>query len=463
MVAPVGSPRTTPIPVGETEEPPAPAPADEGEKPRSPTGGEPTSADAKPGGTTATPSTQGAKDANLRFQAETGTPFRIQQLQARLPASGAERDPTNAASMGTSGSLAKLLTSPPPGVPSLGQVHAAIQSFACDPNIPFSGPGVCYARAHKMTEGLESKGMLTSKAWAHTTDVTESLMSPGGDPWGYHVAPRVSAWSPQTGRVGNYIVDPSISGKPMTPSEWVGRMNPLNAGVRMEVTPNSAYYPKKDGGYYNINDPVLKEKGKLPDEAMQKYSDWMTSQGKTPNSGPPDGIPTDLEVAASGTGKIARLGSALTRLGGGLASIGGAVQTGLGVYQFAQGNKTDGAIDMLSGGLNVAGGTALVSGVGTVAAPFLFGASSAIDGGRDLYKGLTGGSTERTLIGSAKTVGAGLMAAGGVTALTGFGLPVAAGLFLGGAALSGGAALYDAVADPVASAFSRAWKGIAGS
>lgn len=419
-------------------------------------------------GTTATNGTEPVRlssaeraQSRARFTAETGANLKAFELHAQIDVNAPKhKDPPNTAPIGAAGSAVKIATSPPPGVPTLGDLHAAIQGFAKDPSIPFSYvPDGCYARADVMAKSLNAKGIPTTKVWAYAQDMGKPLEVPGAE-WGYHVAPQVKAWNPETGAVGDYVVDPSMSGKPMTPSEWVGKMNPNQGPVRVEVTPNEAYVPNGRGGYVGTKDPLVQSYNMGPDQTIKNYSNEMTARGLKPNSGPPDGIPTNAEVAASNTGKLARLGSAVSRGLGVVAAVGGGFQFANGVSEWKKGNKLDGGVDMASGGLNVAGGVAIATGAGTVAAPFLFGASSIIDGGRDLYHGVQNGNGEKIGVGTAKVAGGGMMVAGGVLCATGVGVPVGVALIAGGAIVSGGAAVYDAFHEQINGAVSTVANGV---
>lgn len=358
---------------------------------------------------------------------------------------------------------------PPPGVSTLGDVHAAIQRFSLDPRIPFSYVrDGCYARAHAMASALEQSGIPASKIFAYAPE-GGALRVPGAE-WGYHVAPQVQAWNPKTGALEPFVVDPSISKNPMTPSEWVGKMNPDGLPVRTQVTLGEMYIPDGRGGYLTAEDPLVVRHRLGPQRTMEAYSNERLFHGRPPNAGPPDGIPTDAEVAASravAPGKLARLAGAASRGLGVLAAVGGGFQVAGGIQEWRQGNKGDGAVDMTSGSLNVLGGAAMATGVGTVAAPFLFGASSMIDGGRDLVHGVQNGDGEKIAVGAAKTAGGGMMIAGGVMMATGVLAPVGAALIAGGAIVAGGAALYDAFHDKIDNAGSAvvdrakgAWKAV---
>src|SRR5262249_25261600 len=160
-----------------------------------------------------------------------------------------------------------------------------------------------------------------------------------------------------------------------------------------DVTSNEAYLPDpfNPGKYVTLDHPSVEAFEMKPPQVFERYGDAMRSQGKLPNSGPPDGIPTELDIAASRTGTMARVGGAVTRGLGVVAAIGGGIQFAGGVQEWRNGDKGDGAVDMTCGALNTAGGLAMATGVGAVAAPFLFGASSEIDGFRDIVHGVKNG------------------------------------------------------------------------
>ena len=402
---------------------------------------------------------QEAARARERFVHESGESYRAYQLQKQLElvdySTDTESDVPNVSPVGGLGSALRTFSEPPPGVPTVGDLHSAIQGFSKDPNIPFSyAQDGCYARADVMSRALEARGIPAQKVWAFPEG---GMLRVPEAQWQYHVATEARAWNPQTGRVGSYVIDPSISGRPMTTQGWVGKMNPEGLPVRTTVTPNSAYIPDPSNpgkGFYDVDG--ARQWGMEPETTFRNYSGARAAQGLPANAGPPDGIPTNAEVAASRTGAVAKISSAASRGLGGLAVVGGGLQVANGVNEWNNGNRVDGAVDVVSGGLNAAGGAAMATGVGTVAAPFLFGASSVIDGGNDLVHGISEGDARKTGVGAAKTIGGGAMIAGGALVATGVGAPVGAALIAGGAIVSAGAAIYDSYHEEIDSAVSTA-------
>lgn len=157
-----------------------------------------------------------------------------------------------------------------------------------------------------------------------------------------------------------------------------------------------------------------------------------------------DRYASSFERTAGGVSPAALLGGGTAvSIGLGVAAaVGGGLQFAEGVREWQQGRAADGAVDMVSGGLNVAGGAALATGVNAGAAPFLLGTSSLITGGRDLAQGINSGNEQETLVGAAKMAGGGMMIAGGAM-MAGGGLIPGAELTVAGAVVAGGAALYD--------------------
>lgn len=89
--------------------------------------------------------------------------------------------------------------------------------LASNPNIPFGYPlDGCYARAHKMVQLMEEKGIISGKAWVRGDIYVDSKL--GEINWVYHVAPVVLVQE-KNGPVP-YVIDPSLSKKIIPFSQW---------------------------------------------------------------------------------------------------------------------------------------------------------------------------------------------------------------------------------------------------
>jgi hypothetical protein len=204
----------------------------------------------------------------------------------------------------------------------------------------------------------------------------------------------------------------------------------------------------------------------LFDQPASDVSNFIDSQGYSPairnkmmyiaekygvTSNPPaaetDNASSTAELMAdtsndtSSLGKLRGIAPIAEKGLGVLGVVGGTMQAANGINELTQGKTLDGSLDTASGVLNAAGGAAMATGVGAVAAPFLFGGGSVVDGVHDIIN--SNGDGEKLGVGIAKTAGGGMMIAGGVLCATGIGAPVGAALIVGGGIMAGGAALYD--------------------
>lgn len=107
-------------------------------------------------------------------------------------------------------------------------------------------PDGCYARAHIMDEILGNHGIDNAKLFVlgslHAGDGNRYF--PQGVNWGYHVAPLVVV--SDNGTLGLRVVDPSIDQHPLTPEDWIARIDPSRSFVRLQVTSRNQYYPEQN-------------------------------------------------------------------------------------------------------------------------------------------------------------------------------------------------------------------------
>jgi peptidoglycan hydrolase-like protein with peptidoglycan-binding domain len=114
--------------------------------------------------------------------------------------------------------------------------------------IPFGYiPDGCYARAHIMDEILGSHGVDNAKIFAagslHAGDGNKYF--PQGTDWAWHVAPLVVV--NDGGKYDLRVIDPSIDQHPLTPEEWISRVDPSMTMLQVQVTSRDQYFPETDG------------------------------------------------------------------------------------------------------------------------------------------------------------------------------------------------------------------------
>jgi Glutaminase len=131
------------------------------------------------------------------------------------------------------------------------------------PCIPFQYvPDGCFARAHKMRYIIETKYKYCSEkvfSYSYWLDVKATKWGGCCIHWWYHVAPLVRVNNPK-GRPICYVIDPSMFGKPVTLSTWLGaQQNPTCATgeniTTYSIQPSSAYQPSysTDPNYNQTN------------------------------------------------------------------------------------------------------------------------------------------------------------------------------------------------------------------
>jgi len=142
---------------------------------------------------------------------------------------------------------------------------------------------------------------------------------------------------------------------------------------------------------------------------------------------------------AAPEGRLAKVG----RIGGGALAAGlSPFQLKSGLESLNKGDKVNGVADTAGSVLNAAGGIGLIAG-STVAAPVALAGAAGLDAGRTIINGVRSGNTEQVVTGGIKGLGAGMMGAAPFVAGSIVGAPVGLVLGLGGAALYGGASLYE--------------------
>lgn len=116
--------------------------------------------------------------------------------------------------------------------------------LASQKDIPFGFPlDGCYARAHKMVQILEEKGVIAGKAFIEGNLFVDTPDF-GVIQWGYHVAPVVMV------KVGNtavpYIFDPSLFNKAVPYEAWKAKILEKKSTVSGEYFTNRFAYDPDD-------------------------------------------------------------------------------------------------------------------------------------------------------------------------------------------------------------------------
>lgn len=88
---------------------------------------------------------------------------------------------------------------------------------------------------------------------------------PNGVDWGWHVAPIVVV--NDNGHYDLRVVDPAIDQHPITPEDWISRVDPSMSKVQVQVTNRNEYFP--EGG--NVNS------GQSFDQNLAAANDTMTN------------------------------------------------------------------------------------------------------------------------------------------------------------------------------------------
>ena len=134
-------------------------------------------------------------------------------------------------------------------LPSVEELQQEFQKLAQDKDIPFEYiKDGCYARAHLMCETMQEDNINCAKMFV----MLESPMGAGKltaenkymkARWWYHVAPLSFAENPKTHKVEAYIMDPSMSNRPLTPQEWIHDMWDEKTRIKIDVTRDPQYGP----------------------------------------------------------------------------------------------------------------------------------------------------------------------------------------------------------------------------
>lgn len=146
----------------------------------------------------------------------------------------------------------------------------------------------CYARAHLMARMFEEEGIHVDKAW-----LRGSLQIPGESPqmkWGYHVAPLVYVENEQGG-VDEMIIDPSVSDRPLSASEWAKIMEVDFSKSDQVVYPtptNTSFFNKTSFAvtssepYWPMLDMALTEENKMSmaENTMIQYTSGLDPWGE---------------------------------------------------------------------------------------------------------------------------------------------------------------------------------------
>ncbi|MFP4499058.1 MAG: protein-glutamine glutaminase family protein [Vulcanimicrobiota bacterium] len=138
-------------------------------------------------------------------------------------------------------------------VPSLEQVNSLFQKVASDKSIPWGYlKDGCFARAHVVCDELLKQGYNCGKIYAIVAKSDKQ-----GDPlgrfvagnqymkgkWWYHVGALVFAYD-KNNSIEGYVIDPSVSDKPITPDKWIESFWNKNFPIRFDVTPADIMNPQ---------------------------------------------------------------------------------------------------------------------------------------------------------------------------------------------------------------------------
>lgn len=160
---------------------------------------------------------------------------------------------------------------------SLEYLQELFNELASNPEIPFKYPeDGCYSRAHEMSRILESKGIITGKAFIEGNLKVYTPNSPKGwVEWWYHVAPVVMVKI--DGKDVPYIIDPSIFSKPVPADDWYN-IQTIPTDVRTTYYTNRFIYQpdNKSLELTSFREEDLKD----TQETMKKYSQVVEDRKK---------------------------------------------------------------------------------------------------------------------------------------------------------------------------------------
>jgi hypothetical protein len=134
-------------------------------------------------------------------------------------------------------------------IPTASQLQAEFNKLAANKDVPFEYiKDGCYARAHIMCDQMNQDNINNSKMFcmlenpygAGKLTAENKYMTAK---WWYHVAPMVFAVDEQSKQVEPFIMDPSMSNKPMKPQEWIHAMWDEKTRIKVDVTRNPQYGP----------------------------------------------------------------------------------------------------------------------------------------------------------------------------------------------------------------------------
>jgi len=134
------------------------------------------------------------------------------------------------------------------------QAFQLFKEMAEQKDIPFCYPeDGCYARAHKMTQLLEKKGVIAAKVFLVGDLKVETKNSPKGFvEWWYHVAPLIAVEKEK--KIEMFVLDPSLGKGPMKLDDWVnlqishpgGKKDSLYYTPRFNYTPSNKDQQRKE-------------------------------------------------------------------------------------------------------------------------------------------------------------------------------------------------------------------------
>jgi hypothetical protein len=144
--------------------------------------------------------------------------------------------------------------------------------LASNDKIPFGyAYDGCYARAHKMSRILESKGVITGKAFVEgNLNVVSPLL--GKVNWWYHVAPVVLV--KKDGKEIPYVIDPSLFKKPVPFDDWRDSMT----GGKKENLDNQ-YFTNRFS--YSPNDKLPPPKSSFTESDLADTQTTMSNYRNT--------------------------------------------------------------------------------------------------------------------------------------------------------------------------------------
>jgi hypothetical protein len=138
------------------------------------------------------------------------------------------------------------------------QAEELFNELQANKEIPFRfSEDCCQARASKMAEIMNQKGVPNQKYWCHATGHPQLVMRDYSGKtiwWEQHVAPMVQVKQPD-GSIVETIIDPSVTNKgPITKEQWLWFFQGDAEGTRSVFYTDSNVYSTKSDGTIEFKD-----------------------------------------------------------------------------------------------------------------------------------------------------------------------------------------------------------------